>query len=55
MVMVQVDHLCVAVPNIVKWGKSGKCRSYNEGTRTAEALFGHSRIKLPFGLTLIGY
>jgi len=55
MVMVQVDHLIIAVPNIVRWGKAGKSRSYAEGLRTADALFGHSRVKIPYGLTLIGY
>ena len=55
LVMVQVDHLCIAVPNLVTWGKAGRSRSYLESTRTAEALYGHSRFKFPYGLTIIGY
>jgi hypothetical protein len=55
MVMVQVDHLCIAVPNIVTWGAKGKSRSYREAVRTADALYGHTRVHIPYGLTLIGY
>lgn len=55
MVMVGVDHLCVAVPNKVEWGKSGRSRDYQIATETAQALYGHSRLAMPYGLTIIGY
>jgi hypothetical protein len=55
LVMVDIDHLCIAVPNIVRWGERGKSQSYSEAVRTADALFGHSRVKMPYALTLIGY
>ncbi|MBC7818634.1 MAG: hypothetical protein IAG10_17230 [Planctomycetaceae bacterium] len=55
LVMVQVDHLCIAVPNIVEWGQSGRSKCYREATRTAEAIFGHTRFRFPYGLTIIGY
>ncbi len=55
MVMVQLDFLIVALPNITTWGKGGKSRSYEEAVRTADALYGHSRLHMPFGLILIGY
>jgi hypothetical protein len=55
MVMVGVEHLCIAVPNKVEWGKSGRSKDYAVAVGTAQALYGHSRIRLPYGLTLIGY
>ncbi len=55
LVMVHVNHLCVAIPNFIQWGKGNKSRPYDEACRTADALFGHSRIKFPYGLTIIGY
>lgn len=55
MVMVNIDHLCIALPNIVTWGLKGKSRSYSEAVRTVDALFGHTRVRIPYGLTLIGY
>ncbi len=55
MVMVQVDFLCLAVPNLVQWGTSGKSRSYIESVRTLEALYGHTRFKMPYRTIIIGY
>ncbi len=58
LVMVQVDHLILAVPNEYKY-KSNSIRisssDYTNTTFVAEALYGHSRMKLPYGLTVIGY
>ena len=59
MVMVRVDHLCLAVPNEYRHKtKSGKffiSRDYDNAVAVADALYGHSRVKVPYGLTLIGY
>lgn len=55
LVMAKVSHLCIAVPNIIRYGKGNKSRDFEEAVRVADALFGHSRIQFPYGLTLIGY
>jgi hypothetical protein len=55
LVMVKVNHLCIAVPNFIQWGKNNRSRPYEEACRTADALYGHSRIRFPYGLTLVGY
>lgn len=56
--MVDVDHVCIAVANQYRYKNKGKtaispdymlCRS------VAETIFGHTRLKMPFGLTVIGY
>ena len=54
MVMVQVNVLALAVPNIYKW-KSGSSPDFDRTKSVAEALYGHSRVDLPYGLLLIGY
>lgn len=58
LVMVQVDHLVLAVPNESKYlnnGKSTTSRDYESTINVAEALYRQSRMKLPYGLTVIGY
>lgn len=55
MVMVGVDHLCIAVQNRLEYGKAGVSKDYPVAVNTAQALYGHSRVTLPFGLTVIGY
>ena len=58
MVMVQVDHLILAVPNIYKYqsgGKAARSTDYQNTRDVAEALYSHTRLKLPYGLTVIGY
>ncbi|HUY92733.1 MAG TPA: hypothetical protein VMV10_28595 [Pirellulales bacterium] len=55
LVMVGIDHLCVAVPNRVQWGRTGKGKDYAVAVNTAHAIYGHSRITMPYGLTVIGY
>ena len=57
-VMVGVDWLCLAVPNTYKYRSSGSqslSRDYENTVAVAEALYGHSRMKLPYRLTVIGY
>ena len=55
MVMVGVDHLCIAVQNKLAWGKAGQSKDYLVAVSTSQALFGHSRFAMPYGLTIIGY
>ena len=58
LVMVQVDHLVLAVPNSYKYMSGGRPVSsadYENTVAVADALYGHSRIKLPYGLTVLGY
>ena len=54
MVMVRVDVLALAVPNLYKW-KTGSNPDFEKTKSVAEALYGHSRVDLPYGLLLIGY
>lgn len=57
-VMVDVDHLCIAVSNTYKFKSDGKIktsRDYDNTVSLAEALFGHSRIQLPYSLIVVGY
>jgi hypothetical protein len=58
MVMVDVDHLCLAVPLLYKYkakSKLQKGNSYAKTVSVASALYGHSRVSMPYGLTVIGY
>jgi hypothetical protein len=57
-VMVEVDCLCLAVPQQYKYNSGGKglsSRDYENTRDVLDALYGHSRVKLPYGLLLIGY
>ena len=58
-VMVNVDHLIIAVPNQYKYkNKAGRLLVSPDFKRTvtlSEAIFGHTRLRLPYGLTVIGY
>lgn len=58
MVMVEVDHLCLAVPNRYKYKTGGKethSSDYDNTVAVADALYGHTRVSIPYGLTVIGY
>jgi len=58
LVMVQVDTLVLAVPNGYKYKSSGRdviSSDYEKTTSVAETLFGHSRVRLPYKLIVIGY
>ncbi len=58
LVMVHVDHLILAVANRYKYVSGGRPTFSNDYANTiavADALYGHSRMKLPYGLTIIGY
>lgn len=57
-VMVDVDHLVVAVANRYVYSVKGRQRTsydYRNVVELANALYGHTRLPLPYGLTVIGY
>ena len=57
-IMVGVEYLCLAVPHSYKYISSGRTtesRDYSNTTQVADAIYGHSRFKLPYGLVVIGY
>jgi hypothetical protein len=58
MVMTDVDHLCLALPNVYKYTSGGRALSvpyYPKAVSIADALYGHTRVSMPYGLTIIGY
>ncbi len=58
LVMVEVDTLMLAVPNAYKFKSGGRrieSRDYEKTVSVADALFGHSRMQLPYRLVVIGY
>jgi hypothetical protein len=58
MVMVDLDHLVLAVPMAYKFTTGGRATSskdYDNTVSVADALFAHTRIKMPYSLTVIGY
>jgi hypothetical protein len=58
MVMVDLDHLVLAVPMAYKYmsgGRSILSKDYENTVSVADALFSHTRIRVPYTLTVIGY
>ena len=58
LIMVNVEHLVLAVANTYKYVSSGKAamsKDYDNTLSVAEALYGHSRVRMPYGPTVIGY
>lgn len=58
LVMVEVDFLCLAVSHQYKYKSGGKSMNswdYANARDLLDALYGHSRMKLPYGLLLVGY
>ena len=56
--MVQVEHLVLAVPNAYKYSMKGRpsiSQDYDNAVTLAEALYGHSRLRLPYDLIIVGY
>jgi hypothetical protein len=48
----------IAVPNEYRYQSSGKTsvsQDYANTLNVVDALYGHSRVKIPYGLTLVGY
>lgn len=58
MVMVKVSTLIIAVPNTYKYKSSGRetiSKDYDNACSVADALYGHSRLMIPFNLVVLGY
>ena len=58
LVMVEMDHLLLAVPQSYSYKSTGKMmasKDYEKTTSVAQALYGHTRIIMPFSLCVIGY
>lgn len=58
LVMVELDHLILAVPNGYRYQSGGKTtvsKDYENTCAVADALFGHSRMALPYHLVVVGY
>lgn len=58
LVMVELDTLILAVANSYRYQSSGRStasKDYENTVAVADALFGHSRIRMPYNLVVIGY
>lgn len=58
LVMVEVDHLVLAVPNTYKFQNAGRettSKDYENTVAVARAVWGHQRVRMPYGLTVLGY
>ena len=58
LVMVETDHLLLAVQNAYHYSASNRSmtsRDYRHTVSVAQALYGHSRIRMPYSLCVIGY
>ena len=58
LVMVDMEFLFLAVPQSYKYNSVGRetiSRDYENTIAVVEALYGHSRIRMPFDLCVIGY
>ncbi len=58
LVMVEMAHLFLAVPQVYRYKSGGRDvvnEDYGKSVTVAQALFGHSRITMPFSLCVIGY
>ena len=58
LVMVDMEHLILAVPQTYRYKSGGRdtaSRDYENTVSVAAALYGHSRIEMPFSLCVIGY
>lgn len=55
LVMVELDYLVLAVANTYKFAGYAPSRDYEQAVKIAEALYGHSRIAMPYRLLVIGY
>ena len=58
LVMVELEHLVLAVPLGYRRMHLGRTRissNYEASCAVADALYGHSRVRMPYSLILIGY
>ena len=56
--MVNVEHFVLAVPNAYRYKSGGRPiigRDYKRTRDLAETIYGHRRLTLPYGLTVLGY
>lgn len=58
LVMVETSHLVLAVKDFYHYktnNRQTKSRDYSHTVDVADALYGHSRIRMPYSLCVIGY
>jgi hypothetical protein len=58
MVMVDLEHLILAVPMAYKYMSGGRAtisKDFENTVSVADALYSHTRIRMPFTLTVLGY
>lgn len=58
LVMVNLDHLILAVPNRYRYKSNERdaiSTDYANTVAVADAVYGHSRVRMPFSLFVIGY
>ena len=58
LVMVNLDHLILAVPNMYRYktnDRDAMSTDYANTVAVADAVYGHSRVRMPFSLCVIGY
>jgi hypothetical protein len=58
LVMVELETLILAVANTYRFKSGGReviSRDYDKAVAVADALFGHSRIAMPYRLVVVGY
>ena len=56
--MTNVDHFVLAIPNVYRYKHRGRPRTGRDYEKTrdlAETIFAHSRLALPYRLTVLGY
>lgn len=58
LVMVELEHLIIAVPQTYKYQSKGRnliSKDYENAKNLIDTIYSHSRFRLPYDLTLIGY
>ena len=58
LVMVEMDYLLLAVPQAYRYKAGGRVtisKDYKNTVSVCQALYGHSRITMPFSLCVVGY
>ena len=58
LVMVQMRYLVLAVSNTYKFMSAGRAvtsKDYEHAVDLADALYGHTRIQMPYQLVIVGY
>jgi hypothetical protein len=58
LVMVDLEYLVLAVPNRYRYQSSGKpvfSKDYENTVAVADAVYGHTRVRMPYRLAVIGY